>query len=271
MAVLSASKGFMTFLLFLLAGAGAGLLAGLFGVGGGMIIVPVLVVTFESQGLDVSVLTHMAVATSLATIVLTSSSSVWEHHRKNAVVWPVVRQMSLGIVLGTALGVAFITSVPGPWLQKIIGVFALLVALKMFLSLEPKGQGNTPDKVQMAGAGGLIGFASAWFGIGGGTFTVPYLSWVQLPMRQAVATSSACGLPIALTGAVSNIVAGWNNPQLPEWSTGFLYWPAIIGIVLASVPCARIGARLAHVLDPVLLKKAFAILLVVVGVGFLSS
>lgn len=261
----------MIFLLFLAVGALAGLLAGLFGIGGGMVIVPVLVFTFEAQQLSADVLTHMAVATSLATIVFTSISSVLEHHRNGAVQWPLVMQLSAGIIVGTVLGVALITKVPGPVLQNIIGVFALLLSAKMFFDLNPSRDGKVPGQPALLGAGGIIGFGSSWFGIGGGTFTVPYLSWMQLPMRQAVATSAACGLPIALTGALSNIWAGWNNPLLPSWSSGFLYWPAIIGIVLTSMPMAKVGAKLAHRLDQKKLKKGFAFLLLVVGLRFLLS
>lgn len=271
MALFELGETRVTFVLFLLAGAFAGLLAGLFGIGGGMVIVPVLVFTLAGQGVSGEVLTHMAVATSLATIVFTSMSSVYEHHKQGAVDWPTFRTMTVGIVVGTALGVSLLTYVPGVWLQKIIGFFALLVAAKMFFGLEPKGKNVTASTRGFVLAGGTVGFASAWFGIGGGTFTVPYLNWVRFPMRRAVATSAACGLPIAFTGAVTNVVTGWNHPELPEWSTGFLYWPAIAGIVLTSVPFAKLGAGLAHRLDQALLKKAFAILLVIVGVGFLLS
>ncbi|MFP6788694.1 MAG: sulfite exporter TauE/SafE family protein [Thalassolituus sp.] len=258
------------FLLYLIVGAIAGVLAGLFGVGGGMVIVPVLIFTFAAQGVSDSVATHMAVATSLATIVFTSMSSVWEHHRNGAIDWSIVKAMTAGIVGGTFVGVLLITSVPGPVLQNIIGVFALLLSIKMYFNIEPVSTGKRPSAAGLMSAGGVIGFGSSWFGIGGGTFTVPYLSWMRFPMRQAVATSAACGIPIALTGAVSNVLTGWGHADLPEWTTGFLFWPAILGIAITSVPFARVGARLAHRLDAVLLKKAFAVLLFVVGIRFLA-
>jgi uncharacterized membrane protein YfcA len=259
----------MTFLLYLLVGAFAGVLAGLFGIGGGMVIVPVLIFSFAAQGVSAEVLTHMAVATSLATIVFTSLSSVREHHRNGAIDWSLVRSMAAGIVLGTVAGVTLISEVPGPVLQNIIGVFALLLALKMFTGWEPPGKGDRPSAAGLMGAGGIVGFGSSWFGIGGGTFTVPYLSWMRFSMRQAVATSAACGIPIALTGAVTNVIAGQGNDLLPQWSTGFVYWPAVLGIALTSVPCAQVGARLAHKLDAALLKKLFAVLLCVVGIRFI--
>jgi uncharacterized membrane protein YfcA len=259
----------MTFLLYLLVGAFAGVLAGLFGIGGGMVIVPVLIISFTAAGISPEVMTHMAVATSLTTIVFTSISSVHEHHSKGAIDWSIVRSMTFGIVVGTALGVAFISEVPGPVLQIIIGVFALLVAAKMFSGWEPPGSGARPSAKGFMTAGSMIGFGSSWFGIGGGTFTVPYLSWMRFDMRQAVATSAACGIPIALTGAVANVAAGWDNALLPSGATGYIYWPAVVGIALTSVPFARVGAKLAHRLDAALLKKLFAVLLCVVGIRFI--
>lgn len=259
----------MFFLLYLVIGAFAGLLAGLFGVGGGMVIVPVLIFSFIFVGVSPDILTHMAVATSLASIVFTSISSVMAHHKKGAVIWRVVKAMTVGLVIGTAIGVFFISSVPGPVLQKLIGVFALLLSLKMFSGWQPPGEGKEPGALGISAAGGVIGFGSSWFGIGGGTFTVPYLSWLKIDMKKAVATSAACGLPIAIAATVSNVVTGWDHSALPEWSTGYVYWPAVLGIAITSVPSAKLGAKLAHSLDTKLLKKLFAALLLVVGVRFL--
>ena len=143
----------MTFILYLLVGAFAGVLAGLFGIGGGMVIVPVLIFSFAAQGVSAEVLTHMAVATSLATIVFTSLSSVREHHRNGAIDWSLVRSMAAGIVLGTVAGVTLISEVPGPVLQNIIGVFALLLALKMFTGWEPPGKGERPSVAGLISAG----------------------------------------------------------------------------------------------------------------------
>lgn len=257
------------FVLYLLVGAFAGVLAGLFGIGGGMVIVPVLIFSFIAIDISPDILTHMAVATSLASIVFTSISSVWEHHRNNAILWRIVKLMTLGLIVGTAIGVFFISSVPGPVLQKLIGIFAMLISIKMLLDWQLPGEGKEPGASGLTLAGGLIGFASSWFGIGGGTFTVPYLSWLRINMRNVVATSAVCGLPIALAATITNIVTGWNHPDLPEWSTGFVYWPAVLGIAIASMPCARIGAKLAHSLNTKLLKRLFAILLFVVGIRFL--
>ncbi|UXY53335.1 sulfite exporter TauE/SafE family protein [Pseudomonas tohonis] len=259
----------MEFLLYLVLGACAGVLAGLFGVGGGMIIVPVLVLTFTAQGFDPSVLTHLAVGTSLATIIFTSVNAVREHHRKGAVRWHIFAWMTLGILLGAALGSLTAKAIQGPMLQKIIGCFAILVSIQMALDLRPKASREVPGKPGLTGAGVFIGWASAIFGIGGGSLTVPFLTWRSVPMQQAVATSSACGLPIALASALSFMVLGWNEPHLPQWSLGFVYLPALAGIALTSMFFARFGARLAHRLSPRLLKRLFALLLFAVGLSFL--
>ncbi|MDT3719178.1 sulfite exporter TauE/SafE family protein [Pseudomonas oryzihabitans] len=263
----------MDLLLFLVLGACAGVLAGLFGVGGGLIIVPVLVYSFTAKGLDPDILTHLAVGTSLATIVFTSLNSVWAHHRLGAVRWRLFAWMTLGIVGGSALGAVTAAAIHGQLLQKIIGTFAILIAIliaiQLALDLRPKAQAGEPGKPALTVAGVVIGWASAIFGIGGGSLTVPFLVWRSLTMQQAVATSAACGLPIALSGALSFILVGWQEPGLPAWSLGYVYLPALLGIALTSMFFARFGARLAHRLSPRLLKRLFALLLFGVGLNFL--
>ncbi|HLA32166.1 MAG TPA: sulfite exporter TauE/SafE family protein [Pseudomonas sp.] len=259
----------MELLLYLLLGAAAGVLAGLFGVGGGIIIVPVLVLSFAAQGIDPAVLTHLAVGTSLATIVFTSINSVLEHQRKGAVRWPIFAWMCLGILLGAGFGAATASAIKGEMLQKIIGVFAIIIAVQMAFELKPKASRGVPGKPGLTLAGAVIGWASAIFGIGGGSLTVPFLTWRSVPMQQAVATSSACGLPIALASALAFIWLGWDKADLPQWSLGFVYLPAMAGIATTSMFFARFGARLAHKLSPRLLKRLFALLLLAVGLNFL--
>lgn len=259
----------MEFVLYLGLGALAGVLAGLFGVGGGLVIVPVLVFSFTLHGFAPEILTHLAIGTSLATIVFTSFNSILAHHRRGGVRWPLVLWMTLGIVIGAALGSLTAKAIQGPMLQKIIGVFAILMAVQMTLGLLPKSNGKAPGKPELSIAGVVIGWASAIFGIGGGSLTVPFLCWRSVPIQQAIATSAACGLPIAIAGALSFIVVGWQNQLLPEWSFGFVYLPALIGIAATSMVFARLGANLAHRLSPKLLKRLFALLLVTVGINFL--
>ena len=259
----------MEFLLYLLLGAGAGVLAGLFGVGGGIIIVPVLVYSFTLQGFDPSILTHLAVGTSLATIIFTSINAVREHHRLGAVRWAIFIWMTVGILVGAGFGALTAKAIAGPHLQKIIGVFAVLVALQLLAEFKPKASRGVPGKVGLTLAGTFLGWASAIFGIGGGSLTVPFLIWRSVPMQQAVATSSACGFPIAVASALSFMVLGWHDARLPAHSLGFIYLPALLGIALTSMIFARFGARLAHKLSPRLLKRMFAALLLCVGISFL--
>jgi uncharacterized protein len=259
----------MEFALYLLLGGFAGVLAGLFGVGGGLIIVPVLVFSFTAQGFDPQILTHLAVGTSLATIVFTSMNSILTHHRKGAVQWPVVLWMTLGILFGAALGSLTAASIQGPLLQKIIGLFAIAMAVQMGFSLQPKASAGVPGRPVLAVAGAVIGWASAIFGIGGGSLPVPFLSWRSVPMQQAVGTSAACGLPIAIAGALSFAVVGWQDAHLPDWSVGYVYLPALVGVAITSMFFARVGANLAHRLSASMLRRLFALLLLGVGINFL--
>ncbi|EON91328.1 hypothetical protein MARLIPOL_14160 [Marinobacter lipolyticus SM19] len=259
------------FALYLALGAFAGTLAGLFGIGGGLVIVPVLIFSFGLQGISTEIAAHMAVGTSLATIVFTSLSSIRSHHLHGAVRWDIFKPMTAGIVVGALVGAWTASLLSGPALELIIGIFVILVAVKMILEVNPKPGRVVPGSAGLGAAGGGIGWASAIFGIGGGTLTVPYLSWCNVNMQQAVGTSAACGLPIAMAGALGNIWTGWGSAELPELSFGFIYLPALFGIILTSVLFARVGANLAHRLNARLLKRIFAIVLILVGIRFLLS
>lgn len=262
---------FYVFASYLALGALAGTLAGLFGIGGGLIIVPVLIFSFGLQGVSPEVAAHLAVGTSLATIVFTSLSSIRSHDNRGAVRWEIFRPMAVGIVVGAVLGAWSASLLSGPALELVIGVFVIAVAIKMLTGANPKPGRDVPGHTGLAASGGFVGWASAIFGIGGGTLTVPYLNWCNVRMQQAVGTSAACGLPIAVAGALGNVWTGWNHASLPEYSVGFIYLPAFIGIVLTSVFFARFGAALAHRLDGAVLKRIFAVVLLVVGLRFLLS
>lgn len=261
----------MSFLLYVVLGVCAGTFAGLFGIGGGLLIVPALIFSFKLQGFAPDVLIHMAIGTSLATIAVTSTSSVIMHHKKGAVKWSVLPYMVLGIALGVWLGVITAIHLKGKTLQLILGLFVILVATNMLLnvrlsSFSFKRKSGAPLLFMV---GSIIGWKSGILGIGGGMLSVPFLKFYGLPIKKAVATSAACGVPIAIVGAISNIVLGSGNPMLPEYSIGFVYWPAFAGIVLTSTVCARFGARLAHRLPAKTLHKYFATFLFVVGIKLL--
>jgi uncharacterized membrane protein YfcA len=266
----TASEGiFMLFMGYLLLGAFAGMLAGLFGIGGGLIIVPVLVLSFHAQGVAPDIITHLALGTSLPTMIFTGFSSLRAHQEAGAVDWGMIRRLGAGMLVGAWLGGMTANLLSASTLNIIIGCFAWTMALQMGLNLRPKAERHMPGPLGTGIAGTVIGWMSALFGIGGGSLTVPYLSWNSVPMRNAVAASAACSMPIALAGSLSYLYAGWNNPDLPEWSLGFIYLPALLGIVLTSTQFARVGAKLAHRLSPQRLKQAFALLMLLVGAKFM--
>jgi hypothetical protein len=255
-------------IMFLAVGVVAGLLAGTLGMGGGVVVVPALLMIFPLMDFPSSILAQQAVATSLATIVVTSISSIRAHHRLGAVRWPVALPLAFGILLGAFGGAFFASSISSDLLVRLFGIFAIIVSLQMGLrSRRPPavGEERLPGKIGLTLVGTLIGTLSSMFGIGGGSLTVPFLSACRLRMQQAVAISAVGGLPIALGGGLGFVLAGWQHPDLPSGSFGFIYLPAAAGIVLTSFPLARVGARLAHRLPATTLKRVFAVALFLIG------
>ena len=255
-----------TLIVFLMVGAFAGLTAGLFGVGGGMIIVPALAFMLPALGVAENIVMQVAVGTSLAVISVTSISSMLAHHRRDGVLWDVFKTLALGLIVGALIGAVIADHVPSLVLKRLVGVSALLVAVKMWLDLKPKAHTPLPGPIGLGIAGGLIGSASSVIGIGGGSLTVPFLSWCSVPMRQAVGTAAAGGIPIAWAGMLGFIITGWDEPGRQAWSLGYVSLTGFAGIAIASVSVAPLGARLAHSLSPQLLKRCFAMLLFVIGV-----
>ncbi len=259
----------METLALVLAGALAGTLAGLLGIGGGALIVPVLVLFFERHGVDPNVATQAAIGTSLATIVFTAMSSIRAHHLRGAIRWSVFWQLTPGIAVGAIAGAAIAHSLPGQTLKVLFAIFALLIAAQIARGMTVASQRPLPSPLWMVLAGGVIGILSSLFGIGGGSMSVPLLTWFSIPAVEAIATASAIGLPIALFGAASYIVAGWNAPGLPPGHLGYVVlWP-FLGIVVASTVFAPLGARLAHRLSQTTLQRLFAAFLTVMAIQLL--
>ena len=271
----------MEILIFLIIGALAGFAAGLFGVGGGTIIVPLLFVVFTQMDYSPDSIMHLALGTSLATIIVTSISSLMAHNKKGAVMWPVFKNLAPGLALGCFLGAGIAGQISGLYLQLIVGVFLLWVAYKMFFAgkkpvANHSSGANDVSSANYANpvlhskpAGGVIGVASAIFGIGGGSLTVPYLTRYNVVMQKAVGTSAACGLPIAIAGALGFIFFGMQQQVDVPNTIGFVHIYAFLGISIMSFFTAKLGAKVAHILSPELLKKCFAVLLTVVGFYFL--
>jgi len=260
------------FFSYIALGAIAGFIAGLLGVGGGLIIVPVLIVIFQKNGFSSDIVVHMAIGTSLASIIFTSISSIYAHHfQHKAVRWDIVKRLTPGIVFGALLGAVIADFVSATILQKFFGIFELVVALQMALNIKAHAARTLPRLTAMTSAGVGIGVISSVVGIGGGTLTVPFLSWCNIKIQNAVATSSACGLPIAIAGAVGFVITGWNEVALPEYTVGYVYWPAFLAIVISSMLLAPVGAWLAHHLSAAKLKRSFSLVLFVLGIKMLIA
>jgi uncharacterized membrane protein YfcA len=242
-------------------GLAAGFMAGLLGVGGGLLMVPALAWAFAQQDFSAQFNIHLALATSLAVIVPTSLSSLRTHHAHGAVDWPVVRRIAPGILLGTLTGSLAAVKLPDAGLKIFFTIFLFYVATQMLVGFKPPASRQMPGRVGMTVAGGVIGLVSSWVGIGGGTLSVPFLTWCNTGLRRAIGTSAAIGLPIALAGAVGYIVSGLSVTGLPPASLGFVYLPALLAIALGSWLTAPFGARATHRLPVQRVKKIFAGLL----------
>ena len=256
---------------FVALGLAVGFVAGLLGVGGGLIIVPVLIALFQHQGIAHGVEPQLAIGTSLASILFTSASSVRAHHRHGAVNWPLLRRISGGVVVGTLVGALLATLMSAQVLKVFFVVFLFYAATQMWLDFKPAAHRDLPGVVGTSAAGMVIGAVSSWVGIGGGTLSVPFMLWHNQPLHRAIATSAAIGFPIAAAGAIGYIVGGWSMPGLPSHSLGLVYLPAFGGIVAGSVLTAPLGARTAHRLPVRPLKRVFATLLYVLAVRMLVT
>jgi uncharacterized membrane protein YfcA len=252
--------------LYLILGLAAGFFAGLLGVGGGLIMVPVLISLFDRQGFASAYTIHLALGTSLAVIVLTAISSLRAHHAHGAVDWPTVRRITPGILAGTLAGSIAAAWLPDRGLKLFFTVFLFYAATQMLIGFRPPPSRQLPGWPGMTAAGGVIGMVSSWVGIGGGTMTVPFLTWCNTSLHRAIGTSSAIGLPIALAGTLGYMLSGQAVPGLPATGIGFVYLPALAAIAVGSWLTAPVGARAAHRLPVGKLKKIFAGLLYLLGV-----
>ena len=256
---------------YLVLGAFVGFFAGLLGVGGGAIMVPVLTTLFITQGFPADKVVHLALGTSMAAIVLTSASSLRAHHRHGAVRWDIVRPITPGILLGT-FGATFIASrVASEPLAIFFACFMAYVALQMLANIKPKPTRELPGPVGMSAVGAGIGGISALVAIGGGSLSVPFMTWCNVKVHHAIGTSAAIGLPIALAGTVGYLVNGWGSDGMPAFSLGFIYLPALVLVSVVSMYTAPLGARLAHRLPVPTLKRIFAIVLLLLCAKMLHT
>ncbi len=251
-------------ILYLIAGAFAGIMAGLLGIGGGFIIVPVFLVLLPMSGIPDGHLMHVAVGTSLATICVTSVASFRSHHKRGSVDWPYVKLLAPGIVTGALMAGVVADQLSSATLALVFGSGALVMAVQIWLARQPETARARPGKLSVLLTASGIGCASALVGIGGGSLVVPYLHYLGEKITRCVGTAAACGLPIALAGTLSYVVMGW-DAVMPEFSLGYIYLPAFLGIIVTSSLTAPLGVRLAHYLPANQLKRVFAIFLALVG------
>ena len=243
-------------------GVVAGFLAGLLGIGGGMMMVPFLTFILDQRGVEAGTAVKMAIATSMATIVFTSMSSVRAHHRRGAVRWDIAARMAPGIALGGLLaGGAAFALVKGQTLAMFFGLFLAFSATRMLRSPKPQALRQMPGWAGQAAFGTGVGFLSGLVGAGGAFISVPFMTRCNVPIHNAVATSAALGFPIALANTLGYVGAGWSLPPSLPGAVGYLYLPALLVISLASVSMAPVGARAAHAMNLAQLRRAFAVLL----------
>ena len=246
-------------------GAIVGFFAGLLGIGGGIIIVSSLALMFAAQGFPAPYIMHLAIGTSLAAIISGSWSSFRTHHRHKAVDWPLVKSMTPGLLAGVLGGAVLARFVPSAFLKYFFLGFTLFMTAQMVFNLRPKPSRELPGRAGLSAVAVFIGVCSSLFGGGAAAVGVPFLTWCNVNTHRAIGTVAAMGFPLSIAGAIGYAIAGWNVPELPRWSLGFVYLPAFIGISITSAIVAPWGARLAHKLKGATLRRIFAVFLILMG------
>jgi uncharacterized membrane protein YfcA len=247
-------------------GVGTGFLAGLLGIGGGMLMVPFITIILANRSVSPDLSVKMAIATSMATIIFTSLSSVRAHHKRGAVRWDLVKRLAPGIVMGSVIGSLGVFSLlKGSYLAIFFGLFVSFSATQMFLDKKPKPTRQMPDTGGQLAAGGFIGFLSGLVGAGGGFISVPFMTWCNVPIHNAVATSAALGFPIAMANVLGYVISGQSVQNLPAGSFGYIWLPALLVIAVCSFATAPLGARAAHGIPIGKLKRIFASILYILA------
>lgn len=244
--------------LYLIIGAIAGMASGLFGIGGGVVVIPALSAVFARYTvIPSSYVMQMTVGTSLAVMIFTAASALYAHHKRQAVRWDMFQIMLPGLIAGSILGAIIAHFLPSSYLRIIFGIFLIYVSYRLIMPTSVDIQTKQCSLIFIRLSALLIGIFSSLLGVGGGTLLVPFLLRCQLEMRNAIGTSVACGLIIGIVATVSFMLTGLSSIQHINGSTGYIYWPAFAGIVITSMLLAPIGAILAHRLPKELLKRVF--------------
>jgi len=249
-------------LIYLAVGVFVGFFAGLLGIGGGSVMVPILSLTFASQGFSSDHVVHMALATSMATIIPGGVASAWTHHRHKAVNWLVVKQMLPGILVGTFSGAVIAHFSSTAFLKSFFVAFICFLALQLLFDFKPKARTSLPGAGVMFALGAVMGVISSFAGIGGAVLSIAFLGWCNIRMHEAIGTAAAIGVPLAIAGTIGFIVTGLFDHDLPPWSVGYVYLPAFVGIAITSFAIAPLGAKLAHRMPVAVLRRVFVVFLV---------
>ena len=244
----------------------AGLLAGMFGIGGGLIIVPDLIGTFINLGFDESIIVHLSIGTAISCIIFTGLASANAHRKKKSIDFNHLKPVASGIILGALAGALFAVQIEGIFLKITIAIFVLLVGIQILFDIKIYSKRITPNKPKSVFAGSVIGFLSSMLGIGGGTFSVPYFRASGLKLTTSIGTSAACGIPIAVFGTLGYIIAGIKITELPNLSLGYVYLPALLGVSITSVFAAKYGADLAHYFSQTILKRLMAMWFFIISI-----
>lgn len=247
-------------LMLLLLGACTGLLAGLLGIGGGMVMVPFMTLYLDYKGFGPDAVMKVAIATSLSSILFTSVSNVRAQHQRGAVRWDLVRAMAPGIMIGSLIGSQFASSLPAGWLALVFSAFIAIMATRMQRQNPTAADRPLPGAAGLFGAGAMIGGASSVVGAGGAFITTPFLVRRGLPIHSAVGSSAACGFPIAVAGTIGYVIAGWSEAPSAQ-TLGFVYLPGLIFVSIASMITAPIGVRIAHAISSLKLKRFYVLML----------
>lgn len=260
-----------TVIIFLSLGVVVGFFAGLLGVGGGGIMVPVLTTFFIYKNVPIESVVHLALGTSMASIIVTSASSLYAHQQHQGILWNVVKAMVPGVLVGTFAASYIASRISSQHLAIFFAVFMAYMSVQMFFNSQPNPMRTLPGKVGLTTAGTGIGAISAVVAIGGGSLTVPFLTWHNIDIKKAIGSSSAVGFPIAVAGTLGYLINGWNSIYEAEYLYGFVYLPAVLLISAMSYFTAPLGAKLAHRLPVPALKKVFSLFLLALGIKMLLS
>ena len=253
-------------LMLLLCGAISGFLAGLLGIGGGMILVPFMILVFNHLGFSQSVIVHMAIATGMATILFTTSSAIWAHHKHGSIDWKLVASLSPGMIFGGLVGGSeLFEAIKTSWLSLFFAIFIVYTSIQMLLNKKPKAGRDLPGPLGLFGFGTFAGALASLVGAGGAFITIPFMLWCNVKPHTAMASSSGLGLPIAAAATIGYMYGSWGNPNLPAGSMGFVYLPAVACIVVVSIFTAPFGAKLARKLDIAQLKRVFGVMLLLLA------